>query len=161
MSNRRAELAKIHIAKKDLGLDRARYEAILWDQVGVHSSADLDSAGRRKVLEYFKSKGWRPKRSGSSPESRHKASGSKSQADKIRALWIVMYKAGIVKNGSEHALNRYVKRMTGIDYVQWLCPNNANRVIESLKRWRSRVEGQNRCNQGAVSSTTTALTRKH
>ena len=142
MSDRHAELAKIHIAKKDLGLDRETYEAILWDQAKVHSSADLDAVGRRKVLEHFKSKGWRPKRNKTSPASRYKAAGSKSQTDKIRALWIAMHKAGIVKNGSEQALNRYVKRMTGIDNVEWLYPKNANRVIESLKQWQMRMEAQ-------------------
>ena len=146
MSDRRAELAKIHIAKKDLGLDRETYEAILWDQAKVHSSADLDAAGRRKVLEHFKSKVWRPKRNKTSPTGRHKATGSKTQADKIRALWIAMHKAGIVKSGSEQSLNRYVKRITGIDNLDCLYPKNANRVIESLKQWQTRVEGQSPCN---------------
>ncbi len=140
--NRRADLAKIHIAKQDLGLDRETYEAILWHQAKVHSSADLDAAGRGKVLAYFKSKGWSPKRGKGSPTSQHKAPGSKSQADKIRALWITMHKAGMIKNGSEQSLNHYVKRITGIDQVDWLYSNKANRVIESLKQWQARMETQ-------------------
>lgn len=52
--NRNAELAKIHIGRKQLGMDQATYEAMLWTQARVKSSADLDSYGRHKVLQYMR-----------------------------------------------------------------------------------------------------------
>lgn len=45
------ELAAIHVAAKQLGLDRATYEVLLTHVAGVRSSADLDTAGRRRVLD--------------------------------------------------------------------------------------------------------------
>lgn len=57
---RNAELAKIHIAKKALGLDDAAYRAILWSIGRVKSAAQLDHTGRRRVIEHMQACGWRP-----------------------------------------------------------------------------------------------------
>lgn len=69
---RNVELAKIHIAKAQLGLDevvvagacscgreRTAYHEMLWTVARVHSSADLDDAGRRRVLEHLRARGFR------------------------------------------------------------------------------------------------------
>jgi len=42
---RRAQLAKIHIAKKELGLDDETYRSMLWTIARVRSASDLDSHG--------------------------------------------------------------------------------------------------------------------
>lgn len=56
------DLAKIHIAIKDLGMDDDAYRAMLWTVARVKSSKDLDMHGRYKVLHHLASVGWRPKR---------------------------------------------------------------------------------------------------
>lgn len=139
MSTRKADLAKIHIAKKQLGLDQETYELILWDVAKVRSSGDLDLAGRGKVLQRFKEKGWKPSRSKTSPKTRNKPKHEKTVTDKIRALWIDMHKSGVVRSGTEQSLNKYVKRLTGIDNVEWLSPRDAYTVIEALKKWQGRT----------------------
>ena len=48
----------IHLAKKDLGLDDDLYRSVLQELCGVESSADLDALGRRKLIAYFREKGW-------------------------------------------------------------------------------------------------------
>ena len=57
---RKDDLAKIHIAKKDLDMDDDTYRAMIRDigNVKSGSSADLDQEGRVRVLRYFRSKGW-------------------------------------------------------------------------------------------------------
>jgi len=60
--NRRRQIAQIHIAKSDLGMDDDTYRAMLMDVAGVTSSADLSAKGRRDVLERLKSKGWKNKK---------------------------------------------------------------------------------------------------
>ena len=57
--HRRRELAQIHIAKKQLGLDDETYRAMLWTVGRVHSSADLDYAGRRAVLDHLTARGFK------------------------------------------------------------------------------------------------------
>ncbi|MEW6708288.1 MAG: regulatory protein GemA [Candidatus Riflebacteria bacterium] len=57
-TQRRKELAMIHLAKKELGLDEDLYRLVLKQNCGVESAADLDEQGRRKLLAFFRSKGW-------------------------------------------------------------------------------------------------------
>ena len=57
--HRRRELAQIHIAKKQLGLDDETYRAMLWTVGRVRSSADLDYAGRRAVLDHLTARGFK------------------------------------------------------------------------------------------------------
>lgn len=56
---RNAELAKIHIAKAQLCLDKETYRDMLWAIARVRSAKDLDEAGRRRVLEHLRSRGFR------------------------------------------------------------------------------------------------------
>ena len=49
--NRRSELAKIHIGKKELRLDEDAYRDFLFSLTGIRSSADLDERDRRKVIK--------------------------------------------------------------------------------------------------------------
>lgn len=58
---RKRELAQIHVAKAQLGLDEETYRAMLWTVARVASSADLDWAGRKKVLDHLKAKGFKIK----------------------------------------------------------------------------------------------------
>lgn len=56
---RRRELAKIQIARKQLGMADEVYRNLLWTIGRVKSSSDLDHAGRRKVLDHMRACGWR------------------------------------------------------------------------------------------------------
>jgi phage gp16-like protein len=58
--HRNADLSKIHVAKKQLNMSDADYRAMLWTQARVHSSKDLDFAGRRSVLDFLQRVGFRP-----------------------------------------------------------------------------------------------------
>lgn len=58
-SIRNRELAQIHIAKAQLGLDDDTYRDMLWTIGRVRSAGDLDHAGRRRVLEHLTSRGWK------------------------------------------------------------------------------------------------------
>lgn len=71
---RNAMLAKVHIAKKDMGLDDDIYRMILMDEFGVESAADLKDEELSRLIERFKSRGWRPK------------AGNDSRKKKVAAL---------------------------------------------------------------------------
>jgi phage gp16-like protein len=51
--SRKRDLARIHILKAALALDRAIYEDILWVQGRVESSASLDEHGRKMVISHM------------------------------------------------------------------------------------------------------------
>lgn len=64
------------------------------------------------------------------------------QSRKIRALWLEMADAGIVRDRSEQALARWVKRETGVSALRWLSNEQASHVIEKLKKWQHRATGR-------------------
>lgn len=51
---RNAELAAIHIAKKDANMADDSYRDMLWAIGRVRSAADLDFVGRRRVLDHLR-----------------------------------------------------------------------------------------------------------
>lgn len=131
------DLAKIHIAKKDLGLDDDTYRAMIRRIGGVESSAQLDAAGRRALLAEFRAGGWKPK----APRARRtRPLDDAPQSRKIRALWLALFDAGVVRDPGERALAHYVRRQTGVEDLRWLDSRQANVVIESLKAWAKRAQ---------------------
>ena len=63
MTGRNTALAKIHIAKADLGMPDLAYRAMLARETGKSSAADLDAAERSRVLTHFRKLGWQPRTS--------------------------------------------------------------------------------------------------
>lgn len=130
------DLAKIHIAKKDLGLDDDTYRGMLWTCARVHSSKDLDYAGRAAVLDHLKARGWKPK---PPVKAKQKAKLSDEPQHKmIRGLWLELHANGIVIDPSEKAIARFIKNQTKIDRMEWLTINQASQIIERLKSWLNR-----------------------
>ncbi len=135
---RKRELAQIHIAKAALSLDEETYRAMLWSVARVHSAAELDWAGRKNVLDYLKTRGWSQRPVRATHQSR--ALAGDPQSKMIRALWLDLHAAGAVRDASEQALASYVRRITRRDALQWLTVAEARRVIETLKKWRARIQ---------------------
>lgn len=126
---RRRDLAAIHVAKKQLGMEDDTYRAMLWSIGRVRSAGDLDFAGRRAVLDHLKACGFRNTR----PQARD------PQSRKVRALWLDLKGLGALRDASEGALASYVERVTGVKALQWLSGAQASHVIEQLKAWKKRI----------------------
>ena len=62
VENRRAELAKIHVAKKQLAMDDETYRAMLMSQFGVESARDLSAHQRKSCILYMQRLGFEGKR---------------------------------------------------------------------------------------------------
>lgn len=122
MSNKRADLAKIHIAKKDLCLDDDTYRAILWTVCRVKSAADLDEYGRRKLLEHFRSRGWKPQRK---PGPGKVARMNNALMGKVEAQLAEL-----------HAPWKYAdamaKRMFNVDSVRFCQPAQLRKIVAAL-----------------------------
>ena len=132
---RGSDLAKIHMAKKAIGMTDDDYRALLARVGKVGSAADLDIAGRVRVLREFERLGWKP-----APTGQPKPKLCREpQARKIRALWLALYGAGVVRNPDESALLTYVCRQEKVDRLEWLSVAAASKVIEALKQWCRRT----------------------
>lgn len=144
-NNRKAAIAQIHIGKKQLGMDDDTYRALLL-RVGKQSScADMQLSGLYAVIHAMEQLGWKKKR-----PSRGKFSprANGQYIDAMRAIWIDMYKCGMINDGSESGLTAYAKRMSsqlnggiGVDTLEWLETDGklAAKVLECLKKWRRRI----------------------
>ncbi|MDH5524468.1 MAG: regulatory protein GemA [Desulfobulbaceae bacterium] len=138
MKPTRADYAKIHIAAKELGFDDEQYRNLLWDRFKVRSAKDLKPRQVGALLSHFRALGWRVKPGKAAKTKRQAATDPMSR--KIRALWITMHQDGIVRDPSERALGAYIKRLTGVEALQWCDDNEKCLVIESLKKWQKRAD---------------------
>ncbi|WP_313377809.1 gp16 family protein [Achromobacter insolitus] len=131
----RARLIRlIHVAKRDLALDDDAYRDVLQSVTGKRSACDLDAVALDHVLQHLKRCGFKVRLQArpSRPLDLH------AESRKIRSLWLMLHDLGAIQNSSEEALAAYVKRMTGVDALQWTSGRQTERVIESMKKWALR-----------------------
>ena len=132
LDRRHAELAKIHIAKKQLALDEPTYRAMLWTIGRVESSKDLDTHGRQTLLEHLKSRGFvyraRPRPS----EDREPL------VNKIRAMLRAADRADAYADAM-------AKHMFGSAKFTWCNPEQLRKIVAALvydakRREKARAE---------------------
>jgi phage gp16-like protein len=133
-ANRQRLIRLIHVAKRDLSMDDDTYREILRRFGKRASSTELSVPDLERVLEHMKRCGFKV-RSKAKPS---RALAQDRQSKKIRALWLFLHQLQAVKNPSEEALAAYVKRITGVDALQWIDGAQAERLIETMKRWAMR-----------------------
>ena len=143
-SNRQRLIRLIHVAKRDLSLDDDTYRSILQRFGRKESSSDLTVPELEQVLEHLKRSGFKVRSKGKPAKPKAvKAKPSRplaqdAESKKIRALWLFLHELGAVKNPSEEALAAYVKRIAGVDALQWISGEQAERLIETMKKWAMR-----------------------
>ena len=135
MSNksRTNELALIHIAKKQLGLDDKAYRDMLWVYARVRSAADLDEYGRKSIIKHMKACG-----ATFTKKKRIKPAADKKElVGKIRAF------LAEAKRPDEYG-DAMAKRMFKVERYEWLKIDQLSRMIAALsydaKRHNRRTE---------------------
>jgi phage gp16-like protein len=127
--HRRRELALIHIAKKQLDLDDDTYRAMLWTVGRVHSSGDLDYAGRQRVLEHLRACGFKARGHGKKPTVR---ADRAAQLSKIEAL---LADAGLPWDYLTHGKDgkpSMVKRICRVEKIEWCSAEQLGKLIAAL-----------------------------
>lgn len=134
MTDRKSKLAVIHIARKQCGLDEQSYRALLSGAAGIESAAELKTdAQYRSILSAFEKLGFRNGKKG-----RYKVRDG--QMAKCYAIWTDLHKLGAVRDRRYGAMMSWIKRMLGSDQDIFR-KDQKSLVIEELKNWRDRVEG--------------------
>lgn len=109
---RKTDLAKIHLAKKELGMEDDTYRAMLKSIAGVSSAKDLDAKGRMDVLNHLRICGMKFKKSKTS-DYPGKPHNMNEQRGKIEALLADM------KLEWAYA-DALAKRMFKVERVAWV-----------------------------------------
>ncbi len=134
------QLALIHVAKKELGLDDEVYRATLLAHGGADSARDLTQAGFEAVMKHFEACGfkskhtykpqWKPPRMGP-------GMASDGQVRKIVASWYTL--TGYYQPGREmKALSAFLGKTCGVSRLEWLTPAKAHNAIEAIKAIQNR-----------------------
>jgi hypothetical protein len=133
--HRRRELAKIHIAKKDLGMEDDAYRGVIKaiSNGATDSAGDLDFAGRKKLLEHLKSCGFKVK-----PRDAKRQFPDTPSWNKVWSLWQTLADQGKVHDRSAGALLAFCKHQTGVDQVGWMDGKHVFAITEALKAWAGR-----------------------
>lgn len=136
---RKSKLAQIHIAKAQLAMDDDSYRAMLKRVAGADSAKELPDWKLDNVIKELKRLGFK-----SAVTKQNRTLADDAQSSMIRGLWLELSDMGVVRNRSEEALARYVKRMAKVDALQWLSTKQASNIIESLKAWIEREALKNK-----------------
>jgi len=118
---RNIELAKIHLAKKQLGLDDKAYRDMLWVYARVHSAAELDEYGRKSIIKHMKACG----------ATFTKKKRTKPAADKQALVGKIRAFLAEAKRPDEYG-DALAKRMFKVERYEWLKIDQLNRMIAVL-----------------------------
>ena len=126
---RKQQLGKIHLAKKQLGLDDATYRALLQRVTGVASSADMTTAQRNAVLAEFARLGFKDQRQA---EQRRRWPGEPKNCDDVPQLRKVRALLADAKRPWSYA-HGLAKRMYDVARVEWLDHDKLHRLVAALQ----------------------------
>lgn len=135
--DRRAMIAKIHLARKALALTEDSYRDVLRRITGIDSAGAMRPDQLDAVLREFARLGWKPRPA--------KKRSDKPQVRMIWAIWRDI--VALQGHGNDAALRAFVARQTrtaahpdGISSPEFLDAEMGNRVAEGLKAWRRRLQ---------------------
>ena len=134
--DRRALLARVHIGKKEMGLDQGAYSALVSRVTGKQSAGDCSVAELRAVLEDMRAHGWKPRTGQRASQHPH--------VRKVWAIWASM--EPLLDAPDRAALRGFVQRQTrsptnplGVSDPNFLSVADAKKVIHGLEGWRGRL----------------------
>lgn len=119
-------LAKIHIARQQLGLDDSDYRGILKRVAGVTSARQLSDRQAEAVLGEFKRLGWQPRPAKKQGRARPRPALSRqNMINKIEAL---LAEAGRPWGYADAT----AERMFAIKRVEWLTDAQVKKLMQAL-----------------------------
>ena len=125
MNTRNMQLSKIHIAKKDLGIDDDTYRVLLMRVTGAHSAKGLKPAQMAAVLSEFERMGWKPKKN----PGRVAPKASPEREKLVKKIGAFLTTAG----RSWAYADGMAKRMYKVERTEWLNPKQLQGVVAALE----------------------------
>jgi len=126
---RNQQLARIHLAKKTLGLDESTYRALLQRVTGKDSSAAMSMAERNAVLAEFARLGFKDQRRA---EQRRRWPGEPKNCSEVPMLGKVRALLADSKRPWSYA-HELGKRMFGVTRVEWLNADQLHKLVAALQ----------------------------
>jgi len=134
---RKGLLAKVHIAKKDLGLTDADYRAMLDARFGVESAARLAVRDLEVLVDQLQDQGWQPAKAKAKArprgDARPQTPGREELQAKVHALL-----AELGRLSGEYVPFSYaesiLQRQSKVERLGWATPTQLRGVVAALDR---------------------------
>ena len=125
MSTKKILMAKIHIAKKDLGLDDDTYRDVLWRVTGKRSCKDMTIAQLQDVVKDMEKSGFKPK---SAPKHGKKPSVVGKREPLMGKIHAMLTDMGLHWNYAHGMADSMFK----IKRLQWLNDSQLYKLTQAL-----------------------------
>lgn len=116
-------MAKIHIAKKDLGMSDDDYRAVLEIKFGQDSASRLTIPQLSQLVDHFVALGWE---AGSKGKPKRPASGRAPLLSKIEAYLAEQRRPWAYADAM-------AKHMFGTERIAWCEPNELSKIVAALE----------------------------
>jgi phage gp16-like protein len=126
--DRRADLAKIHLAKKQLGLSDEDYRSIMLTVAGARSAAELSYEGRLKLLAHFQRCGWRARPS-KTPRRPQRPTPSAEKIPLVRRIRAQLISLG---NLPDEYADGIATQMFRVDRYEWCHVDQLHAISAAL-----------------------------
>lgn len=137
LAQRKADLAKIHIGWKQLGMSEDEYRDLVFGMFGKRSAADLDAAGRKRLLERFRTLGFKGK--GQRAAQAHKPLAQDKASIERKIAW----QLGQLGKPWPYAYGVAKRIFPEIEKFEFLTASQLGEVSSALARTiRSRTPGE-------------------
>lgn len=131
MSTKKILMAKIHIAKKDLGLDDDTYRDVLWRVTGKRSCKDMTIAQLQDVVKDMEKSGFKPK---AAPKHGKKPSVVGKREPLMGKIHAMLTDMGLHWNYAHGMADSMFK----IKRLQWLNDNQLYKLTQALSVHQNR-----------------------
>lgn len=135
------DIKAIHTLKSKLQLGEDDYRALLVNLTGVASSKDMSAAQRQQVRAHMQSLAERlllgtTRRAWLSQAAFAAKQQAASPQERLAYfLWGQLARAGVVRDGRRTALHAFVKRIAGVDALEFCNTAQLDAVVKALRTW--------------------------
>ena len=128
-------ISKVHVAKSQLKITDEEYRGLL-SRWNVKSSKEMNFNELKELLQAFEKLGWVPQSRRKErkfirvdvPDRRPEGFATPLQLEKINLLWVKYSRAG-----DKVSLQRFVKRILGVDLLESIQEEQVHVVIKAIQ----------------------------
>jgi len=129
----------LEVGRRELRMSDEAFRQLL----ARHGAKERDGHPSRKTMSLSQLaatvdemcvKGFRPRPKGGARVSDWRA----ARVAKLRAMWIALADAGVVRDRSDKALIMFCARITGIARIEWLPSRKLSDCVTALRTWARR-----------------------
>ena len=138
---RKADLARIHIAKKALNLSDDEYRDVMFAVARVRSSADLDFTGRKRLIEHFIKCGWSGSKSKPAGQAAATSRPRRPTPSEAVAPMCRKVRAQLISLGRkpDTYADGIAKQMFNVQFYEWCQPEQLHAVVAALAAEQKRL----------------------